>query len=155
MGTRMAPSYVNIFMGKLENTILQTVDKTPTVWWRYIDDIFAIWPHGEECLEQFIHTINNIHSTIKFTAEWSNESVTFLDVNIFLKDGHIVTDLFTKPTDTHQYLHQRSCHPSHQKSTIPYSQALRLRRICSQEPDYFTHTKELRQHLVPMQQGIR
>ena len=83
-------------------------------------------------------------STIKFTAKWSNKSVTFLE----LRDGHIVTDLFTKPTDTHQYLHQRSCHPHHQKSTIPYSQALRLHCICSQEPDYFTCIKELEQHLV-------
>ena len=150
MGTRMAPLYATIFMGKLENRILQTVDKTPTVWRRYIDNIFAIWPNGQECLEQFIYTINDMHSTLKFTAEWSNKSVTFLDVIIFLKDGHIhvVTNLFTKPTYTHQYLHQRSCHPRHQKSTISYSQALRLRRICSQEPDYFTHTKELKQHLV-------
>ena len=121
MGIQMAPSYANIFMGKLENKIFQTVDKTPTVWWRYIDDIFVVWPHDEECLEQFIHTINNAHSTIKFTAKWSNKSITFLYVNIFLRGGHIATDLFMKPTATHQYLHQRSCHPRRQKSIIPYS----------------------------------
>ena len=73
MGTWMAPSYANIFMGMLENRILQTVDKTPTVWWMYIDDIFAIWPHDGEYLEQFIHIINDMHSTIKFTIEWSNK----------------------------------------------------------------------------------
>ena len=36
----------------------------------------------------------------------------------------------------HQYLHHESCPPLHQKSTIPSSQALILRRICSQESDY-------------------
>ena len=77
MSTQMAPSYANIFMGKLENKILQTVDETPTVWWRYIDDIIAIWPHGKQCLEQSIRTINNMHSTIKSTGEWSNMSYIF------------------------------------------------------------------------------
>ena len=49
--------YANILMNKLNNQIFQTIDKTRTVWWKYIDDIFAIWPHGEEYLEQLIHTI--------------------------------------------------------------------------------------------------
>ena len=44
--TCMAPSYANLFMGKLEREFLQTQDKIHRVWWRYmyIDDIFAIWP---------------------------------------------------------------------------------------------------------------
>ena len=63
MRTRMAPSYANIIMGKVENEFFQTVDKTPTVWWSCIDEIFVIWPHGEECLKQLIHTNNNMHCT--------------------------------------------------------------------------------------------
>ena len=31
----------------------------------------------------------------------------------------------------HQYLHSTSCHPRHCKSSIAYSQTLKLRRICS------------------------
>ena len=50
MGTRMAPSYANLFMGKLEREFLRTQNKLPLVWWRYIDDIFAIWTHGEPSL---------------------------------------------------------------------------------------------------------
>ena len=42
MGTRMAPSYANLFMAKLKREFLQTEEKTPRVWWRYIGDIFAI-----------------------------------------------------------------------------------------------------------------
>ena len=81
MGTRLVPSYANIFMGDLERKILNKVDKRPNIWWRYIDDVFAIWTHGEECLIEFIGLINNIHSTIQFTAEWSSESIAFLDVS--------------------------------------------------------------------------
>ena len=50
--------------------------------------------------------------------------------------------------DTHQYLHHRSCHPSHCKRSITYSQALRMQRICSSTTDYKRHVKELKGHLV-------
>ena len=43
MGTRMAPSYANIFMGRLENHILTGRTLRPIVWWWFIDDIFAVW----------------------------------------------------------------------------------------------------------------
>ena len=40
IGTKMAPSYANIFMDKLEREILDGSPAKPYVWWRYIDDIF-------------------------------------------------------------------------------------------------------------------
>ena len=41
--------------------------------------------------------------------------------------------MFCKPTDTHQYLHKNSCHSCHTKKAIPYGQALRFRRKCSED----------------------
>ncbi|KAJ1091293.1 hypothetical protein NDU88_004420 [Pleurodeles waltl] len=61
MGTRMAPSYANIFMGKLEDYILASSNIKPLVWLRYIDDIFIIWNAGSRTLEQFTAFINSIH----------------------------------------------------------------------------------------------
>ena len=148
MGTRMAPSYANIFMGDLEKRILTQVDKRPDIWWRYIDDVFAIWSYGEESLIEFIEQINNVHPKIQFTAEWSDRSIAFLDVTVTIEEGRLTTDLFTKPTDTHQYLHKYSCHPAHCKSTIAYSQALRLRRICSDDDTYLKRAEELKEYLV-------
>ena len=40
----------------------------------------------------------------------------------------IKTDIFYKVTDTHQYLHFKSCHPRHCKTNVPYNLA---RRICT------------------------
>ena len=42
MGTRMAPSYANLFIGKFEQQFLQTQNKLHLVWWRYINNVFAI-----------------------------------------------------------------------------------------------------------------
>ena len=77
MGTHMAPSHANLFMGKLEREFLLTQDLKPQVWWRFIADIFAIWTHGEQSLLRFIESLNLHHMTIKFTAYWSAEKVTF------------------------------------------------------------------------------
>ena len=122
----MALSYANLFMGKLEREFLWTQDMEPRVWWRFIDDIIAIWTHGEQALCRFIESLNHHHPTIKFTATWSTEQDMFLGITIYLKDGQIATDLYTKPTDKHQYLSMDSCHPLHCKVSIPYSEVLCL-----------------------------
>ena len=48
MGTRMAPAYANLFMGDLEEKLLAQFPLKPYLWWRYIDDIFMVWTHGED-----------------------------------------------------------------------------------------------------------
>ena len=78
------------------------------------------------------------HPSIKFTANNSSEAVEFLDVKVIRSEDRLITDLLIKPTDTHQYLHASSSHVYHVKRSIPYSQALRLNRICS-EPRFFDH----------------
>ena len=149
MGTRMAPSYANIFMGKLEQQLLACTRKKPAIWWRYIDDVFTLWNHGEESLNSFVEEINQAHPTIKFTTEWSRDSASFLDTTVKIVDGRIVTDLYVKPTDTHQYLAANSYHPRHCKEAIPYSQALLMRRICSSDEAFNNNrTTNLKEHLT-------
>ena len=52
-------------------------------------------------------------------------------------------DLFVKPTDTHQFLDPRYSHPYQCKKGIPYSQALRLNRICSDNESFDKHCSDL------------
>ena len=91
-----------------------------------------MWEHGEEEIHKFLETLNCYHPTIKFTAEYCRAKINFLDVTVIKKGNQLVTDLCIKPTDTHQYLHACSCHVSHCKKSIPFSQALHLNRICSE-----------------------
>ena len=46
MCTKMTPTYANLFMGDLEQKILAQSSLKPIVWWRYIDNVLMIWPHG-------------------------------------------------------------------------------------------------------------
>ena len=80
-----------------EEKMLESFEKKNMIWWRYIYDIFFIWERGEGSLKVFIEQVNMFHPTIKLTCEHS-------DVNIKLIDGELKTDLFVKPTDTHQFL---------------------------------------------------
>ena len=136
MGTPVAPTYSNIFMGWLEQQILDTFTHKPIIYLRYLDDIFIIWTHGKELLDQFITHANQFHPTIKFTANISDTSLPFLDTLVSLNETKLSTTLYKKPTDKHQYLHYESHHPRHCKNAIPYSQIVRLRRLCMDDNDY-------------------
>ena len=121
----------------------------PHTWLRYIDDIFMIWTEGPDKLKIFIDYLNNIHSTVKFTSSHSSTNVPFLDVSVSLtNDGSISTDLYTRPTDEHQHLLHSSCYPLHTKKVIPFSLALRLRRICSTDATFNARAAQLTTYLL-------
>ena len=149
MGTRVAPSYANLFMRKLEMKLLSNQQTKPTVWLRYIDDIFFVWEHSEEKLLKWHKNLNDAHSTIKFTMDYSTKQISFLDTLVKIdQSGNLYTDLFTKTTDSHSYLRYDSAHPPHCKKNLPYGQFLRLRRICSKPSDFLKHTKEMKTHFI-------
>ena len=147
-GTRMAPSYANLFLGKFERDALLNSPHRPYLWLRFIDDIFMIWTTGPEKLKIFVYYLYKLHSTIKFTCSHSPSNIPFLDVMVSVKDGSIETDLYTKRTDKHPYLLASSCHPQDTKRAIPFSLALRLRRICSDPDNYKLRTNELVDYLA-------
>ena len=146
--TKFARPFSILFMAKLEEEILSEIELKPYLWWRYIDDIFFLWEHGEEKLKEFIEHLNEKHPTIKFTAEWSQTSINFLDVTVSLISGKIITDLYGKHTDSHQYLHSSSSHPYHCKKGIPYSQTLCLNRICSDPNSFDRRCNDLEKWLI-------
>ena len=143
MGTRVAPSLANIFMSKLEEKLLRNAPHKPALYLRYIDDIFMVFTGSETQLLEFIEHMNNGHHSIKFTAEYSKDKVPFLDTWVKKSDqGGLFTDLYTKPTDTQNYLHYTSCHPTHCKNGAPYGEFLRIRRNCSNIEDYQKQAKK-------------
>ena len=142
MGTKTAPSFANLFMRDLEEKLIDNHPKKPRLWLRYVDDIFIIWDHGEEALIDWVNYLNNTHASIKFTLEYSEKSINFLDTKV-IKDekNKLYTDLYCKQTDTNSYLDHKSAHPPHCKRALPYSQFLRIKRICTKKEDYEKHAK--------------
>ena len=95
IGTRITPSYANLFMGS-EQKFLQKAPYQPLVWWRYIDDILMIWTDGTEERQEFIDFINQQHQTIKFTYGVSNSNLPFLSIMVLIDNVRISTTLTLK-----------------------------------------------------------
>ena len=155
MGTRLAPSFANIFMYHFEEQHVYPYPYKPTLWLRYIDDIFMVWDHGLDELNKFIQHLNTSMDSIKFTTEISDSELNFLDVKVSVNNNHLITDLYIKPTDRNTYLPYDSAHPKHCMRGLPYGQFLRIRRICSRDKDYTKHAAKkaalLCQHGYPKQ----
>ena len=66
MGTKKAPSYANVFMGKFEEDFLYTYLIKPLIWKQFIDDCFYIWIGNRESVENFIQYLN---SNIQFACD--------------------------------------------------------------------------------------
>ena len=131
MGTKMAPAYANISMDAIETSFLSSSPLKPSIYYRNIDDIFLIWPHGNDSLTHFLEHANNIYLNIKFTHECSKTTLPFLDVSVQIAQNEIFTTLHKKLTESHSYLHYNSYHLVHIKNSIIYSQFLRYKRICT------------------------
>lgn len=140
MGRRFAPSYANIYMWFWEEAALAGCSLRPLHYFRYLDDIFGVWPHSREDFDTWVNQLNEHHPTIKLTAVCHESEVNFLDVTVFkaedfLTTGILHTTVFFKSTDTRALLHRDSFHPPHTFRGIIKSQLIRYDRICSREKD--------------------
>ena len=141
MGTKAAVGFVNIFMAKIENQILQQSKHKPPEWVRFIDDIASFWDVSVDEVKQFIEEANRFHPTIKFTASISYTEATFLDTTIY-KGNHFkqqgILDVQTrfKPTGKFQYTRFKSSHPPSVKKGFIKGEALRLLRTCSSKEQF-------------------
>ena len=86
MGTKMAPAYANLFMGKLEEKLNELGKPHIMLWKRFIDDIFVIWTRSAVEFTTYMNTINQLHHTIKLTYELSETELAFLDITLYKGD---------------------------------------------------------------------
>jgi len=116
MGTPVAPTLANLFMGKVEFDALNAWPGTqPIVWLRYIDDILLLLEDTDDCLTELLAHLNGRVSSIKFTKESSTQSIDFLDLTIFKgprfeSQGILDIRPYCKLIDPHAYLHFSSGH---------------------------------------------
>ena len=88
---------------------------------------------------------NLFSDDIKFTYEYYKDTISFLDLEVILSNGKLITTLYSKPTDCHEWFHYGSCHPEHTKRSVVYSShVLEIKRVCTQEIDFNEHSLNLR-----------
>ena len=89
-------------------------------------------------------SLEEFHTDTKFTYESSKESFAFLDLKVSVKSSKIITDLYVKSADRHQYHHYLSAHPDPTKRSVALSQTLRISRLCSYEENFIKHKANMK-----------
>ena len=143
-------SYSDIAVSKIDDAVFKEMKskyKELKYYGRYRDDCFALWEGNSEKLHQFFDFINSLDNDLKFTMEIGNKELCFLDVKISIIDRKLETTVYSKPTDSHLYLHATSCHNQSSITGIPKGVSLRLRRLCSTDVEYDKQSKEYTDHL--------
>ena len=147
-GMKLSPTYACLGIGKFEEKMFssaQTLLEKIILWKRFIDDVLMLFKGSEhECI-QLVDWLNSLMpGIVKFKYEFSFEKVNFLDLEIFIENGLLMTNLFIKPTNSQLFLDFNSNHPEHCKEAIPFSQALRVVERCSSSEERDIQLKNLK-----------
>ena len=143
MGKVFSPSLANIYLLEFDEKAMNGFPIKPLLFFRYLDDIFMIWPGDVIQLKEFELFLNGLIPDIKITLEYSNTQISFLDVLIYTDNDQLHTRTFFKQTDTHQLLHTQSFHPKHTTRGIIKSQLIRFKRLSSTTQDYIKSCRVL------------
>ena len=143
MGAAFSPTIANIYMSVFMRNFLVTREHKPLLLKRYIDDIILIWPHSKELLEDFLEALNNFHSSLHFTFNFSQTSIDFLDLTIykglyFPYTNKLDTKTYQKEQNLYQYLHFDSQHPRSQHKAVIAGECIRYVRTCTTQETYVT-----------------
>jgi hypothetical protein len=72
----LSPIVSNIYMEHFEQLAVDSAQDKSSLWLRYVDDTFVIWPHGAEGIQNFLNHLNSLRPAIQFTMETESEGTT-------------------------------------------------------------------------------
>jgi hypothetical protein len=99
------------------------------------------WPTVDEGLDTAALTSVSLMLLGRRNATTGGSGNNLASVSLFS------ISLYSKPTDKHQYLSPCSCHPKHCFKRIPFSQAIRVKRLCSTVETTKQRLGDLNHHL--------
>ena len=152
-GKIIGPSAANIYMIDFDKAAMSDFKIKPSIFFRFLDDVFLLWNGSLEELKEYETFLNNLIPGIEIKLEASLISVNFLDITIYKNQNSsnntfsLGTKIYVKPTDTQNLLHTKSFHPPHTTKGILKSQLIRYKRISSTWEDYVEAAKTLFQNL--------
>ena len=136
MGSPLSPVLANLYMEYFEEMALGSTSLKPSMWLRYVDDTFILWPHQED-VQILLDHVNSIRPSIPFTMEKEQDNkLPFLDVLVTRTEQGFRSSVYRKPTFTGQYLNFNSHHPYTVKKGIVRCLQHRAKTISSDTDAY-------------------
>lgn len=153
MGHKASPSISDIVIYYLEENILALAEGRIYKWLRFRDDVFAIYTGNEGEAAKFLDTANEIHPTLKFKYNISNEQGIFLDTVVFkgkrFKKANILDfKPYVKPSENFQYIHRQSSHPKSVFRGLIKGELIRFVRTATNIEDYLDRAQLFKQKLL-------
>jgi hypothetical protein len=120
MCSPLAPVIANFYVEHFKQKAISAEIKKPARWYRYVNDIFVVWSHGKDDLQDFLQHLNNTHKSNEFTMEIEQgRTLPFLHVLVSRRlDGTLGHMVYRKSTHTDLYLHAKSEHHQAQKRAV-------------------------------------
>ena len=98
MGSPLSPVLANIFMEYFEEMALGSTSLKPSMWLRYVDDTFILWPHQED-VQTLIDHVNSIQPSIQYTMEKEQDNkLPVFDVLVTHTEQGFRSSVYRKPT---------------------------------------------------------
>ena len=111
IGSPLSPVLANIYMEYFEEMVLGSTSQKPSMWLRYVDETFILWPHQKD-VQILLDYVNSIRPSIQFTMEKKQvKKLTFLDILVTRTEQGFMSSVYLKPTFTRQYINFNSLHP--------------------------------------------
>lgn len=127
MGNPLSPLIAELFMAMFEMN-LKEKGLLPRVWFRYVDDIFAVVKKND--IQTTLDILNSQFETIKLTCETETDGVLpFLDLELQRVNEKLEFGVYHKPTSTMRTITNDSHCPIQHKQAAYHSLVHRLCRL--------------------------
>jgi hypothetical protein len=141
MGTPAAPLYSILTFGLHENIhILNQFNNNLVFYKRYIDENFWDWLETPDNSWMTFKTTLNRFGSLRRNVEQLITSMTFLDLEVSIKNNHIHTKTYQKPLNLYLYIPPLSAHPTSCFKGFITGEILRYWNQNSNKEDFITLT---------------
>ena len=106
-------SYADIVIDSINHAIMEQKETAfPGILyfgWN-IEDCLVLCDGTDVKLQELYNFINTLNPDLRFTVENWNQTICFLDLRISIVRNKLTTTVYSKPGDSHLYIHADSCH---------------------------------------------
>ena len=143
MGSPLAPTLSNLFMGVLENKYLRNPRYSKVSFYkRYVDDILLVFDNDGD-VSSFFEFMNSWHPNIRFTKEVGDKQIPFLDIDIKIENNILDTTVYRKPTYTNLLLNFKALCPMHWKTGLLITLLHRAYLVCNSWTNFHDEVTKL------------
>ena len=147
MGSPLGPMFANYYMGEVEQRVFSNKENVPSIYARYVDDIF-VQVDSEEQLVELKQLFQN-NSILNFTYEMNvNSKLPFLDVLVDTSDKKFHTTVYRKPTDAGNCLNAKSECVDKYKNSVIASYLNRAYKVTESWHDFHQEVMQIKQILI-------